>query len=310
MLSALAADFAALPGIEVDVMQGVRFERGGLPGCRTHTVASAEEHQQCFASLAAAADWTVVIAPEFSGLLWEQCRTVERVGGRLLGPGSTLVELASDKHATALHLLAQGVPAPQGIALDAGDDLPAEFPYPAVLKPRDGAGSWGVEMLSSGHDRRPQWPARLERYCAGTPASVGVLCGPGRIVPLRACGQLLGGASGFDYLGGTLPLPGDLAGRAQALAVRAIGTLASPLGYLGVDLVLGADASGADDFVIEVNPRLTTSYVGLRSLCVTNLAQAMLALAEGVEVELSWRGGSIQFDASGDVRWTEGTSDS
>lgn len=310
MLAALAADFAALPGTQVDVLHDTRFDLGLLPGCTWHAVANADEHERCFATLASQADWTLVIAPEFSGVLLAQCRTVERLGGRLLGPSSRLVELASDKQATAQHLLAHGVPAPRGIALEAGTALPAEFPCPAVLKPRDGAGSWGVELLSHGIDRRAVWPARLEKFCPGTPASVGVLCGPGQIVPLRACGQRLGGASGFDYLGGTLPLPASLARRAQSLAVRAIGSLATPLGYLGVDLVLGTDPSGADDFVIEVNPRLTTSFVGLRSLCTTNLAAAMLALAEGGEVQLSWRGGSIQFDASGAVRWTEGTNDS
>lgn len=310
MLRALAADFGAMPDVQVDVQGDVRFDWGELPGCDVHPIASADENRQCFTALALKADWTVVIAPEFHGLLAQQCRAVEHAGGRLLGPGSQVVDLAADKHAMAEHLLAQGVPAPRGLTLAAGDPLPRDFAFPAVLKPRDGAGSWGVEQLSHEQTRRTEWPARLERFCPGTPASVGVLCGPRHVVPLRPCGQRLGGASGFDYLGGTLPLPSDLAARAQALALRAIGTLASPLGYLGVDLVLGADASGSDDFVIEVNPRLTTSYVGLRSLCRANLAAAMLALAEGGEVQLSWRKGSIQFDASGDVRWIEGTCDS
>ena len=50
---------------------------------------------------------------------------------------------------------------------------------------------------------------------------------------------------------------------------------------MGVDLVLGRDPTGAEDFVIEVNPRLTTSYVGLRAAAKTNLAEAMLRVAEG-----------------------------
>jgi predicted ATP-grasp superfamily ATP-dependent carboligase len=71
---------------------------------------------------------------------------------------------------------------------------------------------------------------------------------------------------------------------------------------LGVDLVLGHDPSGSDDVVIEINPRLTTSYVGLRALSDGNLAAAMLAIAAGHDVELSWQEGSIEFEAAGRVR--------
>jgi predicted ATP-grasp superfamily ATP-dependent carboligase len=310
MLSALAADFAALEGVSVHVLNDVRYDPAKLSGCTTHSIADADEHRRRVVSLAAGAAWTVVIAPEFGGLLLEQCRAVERAGGRLLCPGPALVELAGDKHTLAQHLLTRGVPAPRGLALPVGAPLPTNFRYPGVLKPRDGAGSWGVERLAAWSDRRAPWPARLEQVCPGIPASVAVLCGPGRTLALTTCRQRLGGVSGFEYQGGELPLAGVLGARAEALALRAIGALAAPLGYVGVDVVLGADPAGADDFVIEVNPRLTTSYVGLRQLCTANLAGAMLALAAGREVQLSWRGGSIQFDASGAWQWSPDTSNS
>ena len=38
--------------------------------------------------------------------------------------------------------------------------------------------------------------------------------------------------------------------------------------------MLGDDPAGADDVVIEINPRLTTSYLGLRRLARDNLADA------------------------------------
>src|SRR5690606_27979845 len=119
MLSALATDFGAMPDVQVDVQGDVRFDWGELPGCDVHPIASADENRQCFTALASKADWTVVIAPEFHGLLAQQCRAVEHAGGRLLGPGSQVVDLAADKHAMAEHLLAQGLPAPRGLTLAA-----------------------------------------------------------------------------------------------------------------------------------------------------------------------------------------------
>jgi predicted ATP-grasp superfamily ATP-dependent carboligase len=51
-------------------------------------------------------------------------------------------------------------------------------------------------------------------------------------------------------------------------------------GYHGVDLLLGDATDGADDVVLELNPRMTTSYVGLRHATSTNIAELMLVLAE------------------------------
>jgi predicted ATP-grasp superfamily ATP-dependent carboligase len=69
-----------------------------------------------------------------------------------------------------------------------------------------------------------------------------------------------------------------------------------------VDLVLGADPAGRDDHVIEVNPRLTTSYLGLRRALEANLAGAMLRLATGQPWAWSGRPSAVQFTAHGHVR--------
>ena len=78
-------------------------------------------------------------------------------------------------------------------------------------------------------------------------------------------------------------------------------------GFVGVDLILGADAEGREDLAIEINPRLTTSYVGLRALLHGNLAGLMLrhagASSERVGVASKYRvaytaAGSISIDSS------------
>jgi predicted ATP-grasp superfamily ATP-dependent carboligase len=73
-------------------------------------------------------------------------------------------------------------------------------------------------------------------------------------------------------------------------------------GYLGVDLLLGPADDGSQDYVIEVNPRLTTSYVGLRALSETNVARAMLDVAAGRAPVLAFRDEVIEFDADGTIR--------
>jgi predicted ATP-grasp superfamily ATP-dependent carboligase len=308
MLLALAADFCLVKNASVDVPVDVRHRGLQLPGCTVHAVDSASAERDLLARLAAAADWTVVVAPEFDDHLHSRCLAVEQAGGRLLSAGSRLVALAADKHATAEHLSARGVPVAEGIALAAGDRLPVDFDYPAVLKPRFGAGSQGIRWIDGPDslDRAVDCASRLERYVPGTAVSMAALCGPPNgeftgIAPLVPCRQFVDASGGFAYSGGSLPIEPELAQRATRLATRAIATLAEPLGYLGVDLVLG-EVAGADDAIIEINPRLTTSYVGLRALARGNLAEAMMEAAAGRRVELCWKAGSIQFQSSGGVQ--------
>lgn len=300
MRDALAADFAATENVHVDLICDVRYPAPRMDGVTIHAIESAAAERRAIERLAAAAAWTVVIAPEFDGHLLARTRAVEQVGGRLLGPKPATVALCADKQATAVHLEQHGVPVARGVALEPGAAVPDDFAYPAILKPRDGAGSLGVMKLDGPSQRlRLDSTMRLEQFCPGMAVSVACLCDSDRVVPLAPCGQRLG--DDFGYLGGWLPLEPALADRARRLAVSAVQSLPNPLGYVGVDLVLGDQVSGAGDVVIEINPRLTTSYVGLRAAVEGNLASTMIAVAEGRAVRVCWKPGVLHFSSSGSV---------
>jgi predicted ATP-grasp superfamily ATP-dependent carboligase len=288
----------------VSVLHDVRHAMPRIPGCDVHAIESAGQEKATLARLAAEADWTVLVAPEFSGFLESRAQAVDAAGGRLLGPGTGLIRLASNKHLTAMHLARAGVPVAPGRLLETGDALPHDFHYPAVLKPVDGAGSQGVRFIErpGAHPGVVPSPHRLERFCPGLAASVAVLCGPRQRLPLAPCRQRLSDDGRFSYLGGSLPLDARLAARARHLAALAASALPDPLGYLGVDLVLGPDDAAGDDVVIEINPRLTTSYVGLRESASVNLAAAMLDIVAGREAALSFSSRPVQFDADGTLR--------
>ncbi len=98
-------------------------------------------------------------------------------------------------------------------------------------------------------------------------------------------------------------MPTGLAERATELAMRAISALPPLTGYAGVDLVLGDDPDGTADVVIEVNPRLTTSYVGLRRAVQGGLVGPMLAAAKGETPPIEIDARPLAFDADGAVYW-------
>jgi predicted ATP-grasp superfamily ATP-dependent carboligase len=306
MLWALVEDFCQVPEVNVTATCDQRFPLE-LPGCQMTEVATVEHCEAAFESLAARAEWTVVIAPEFDGWLEKFAGRVAAAGGRLLGPAPEFIAIAADKQQTADALRSAKVPVPDGVRLQPGMQLPDQFAYPAVLKRLDGAGSLDVSLISDAAAAVAHGPvpmaARLERFASGMATSVAVLCGPKSRQALSPCRQKISEDGRFVYQGGASPLDDDHVLRAQQLALDAIDCLPGALGYVGVDMVLGDDP--AHDVVIEINPRLTVSYVGLRALYPNNLAQAMLALAVGERVELVPSTKRVDFDADGAVRCVE-----
>src|SRR5689334_14957124 len=66
MLHAVAADFLAIAGMRVSLVQDAREEAVAFAGCEVYRVASAQQERAVLTELAAKADWTLLIAPEFS----------------------------------------------------------------------------------------------------------------------------------------------------------------------------------------------------------------------------------------------------
>ncbi len=309
MLSALMQDFAQVPGVETVTLLDQRRQLECSHGaCRR--IAAGEE-PAVFRELAWSADYTLIIAPELDDILPTRCLWVTEVGGRLLGPSPSAVRVTGDKLTLCRHLLAHGVPTPESRTFRPGETL-YPWSFPLVWKPRYGAGSQATFLIRDLEQLRScasqataegwRGEALLQPFVPGCPASVAFLMGMHQLVPLLPTAQRLSADGRFRYLGGTIPLPADLGQRTLRLARQAVETVAGLQGYVGVDLVLGEAADGREDWVIEINPRLTTSYVGLRALAETNLAQAMLAVALGEEIPaVKWRSGVVDFRADGRV---------
>jgi predicted ATP-grasp superfamily ATP-dependent carboligase len=303
MISALAADLVRINGCRVTTLRDPRVLQLALPGCDVVDVLSRTSHGDEISHFAAVADGTILIAPEFDGILLRTARRVAAAGGRLLSPSTEFIRITANKQRTCDVLAAAGVPVPDGCELQSEEPLPTAFSYPAVLKPVDGAGSQDTYVVSGPHDAPPAyaWPRRLERYVPGLAASIAMICGPAGRMTLPPCKQRISTDGRLRYLGGELPLPAGLASRATELADRALAALPHVVGYVGVDLVLGREPNGREDAVIEVNPRLTTSYVGLRAAAQANLADAMWQVAHGELPQIDFSDRAIEFDASGIV---------
>jgi predicted ATP-grasp superfamily ATP-dependent carboligase len=265
------------------------------------------------AAAATRADWTLLVAPETGGLLATRVAAVRRAGGRPVACGSRFIDIAGDKQATATALAAAGVPVPAGRSLAAGEPLPDGFHLPAVCKARDGVGCDGLRIVRSRPQEVPTpTPRRVEAYASGMPVGVSCLCGPAVRRPLAPVIQRFSPGERPRYLGGAVAGAASWRRRAESLAERAIAAVvraggagedAAAAGWVGVDMVLGAGEDGRGDRVLEVNPRLTTSFVGLAALEAGSLVRLLIDTAAGlVPQPRPLAGRSVDFDASGAVR--------
>lgn len=229
--------------------------------------------QQCISQ----ADAVLPIAPETGHALLALTNLINQSGKALLGCSAEAVALAGSKLATSQALESAGI---NVIPTYAASMFPASDFNLCVVKPDNGVGCEGALLLS--REDFSSWVAKthIETYVAqpyleGVPASLSMLCNQGQAWLLSCNRQKVSMQSGkFVYSGsvlnGVAKYWDDFEQLGQAIA-RAIPSLA---GYIGVDVVI----HNGDLFVLEINPRLTTSYVGLHQAIGTNPAELLLHL--------------------------------
>ena len=91
-------------------------------------------------------------------------------------------------------------------------------------------------------------------------ASVSLLADGRHAVALSANSQAVRVSRRLSYRGGTTPLDHPMARLGVEAALRTCEAFPGLRGYIGVDVVL----TKSEAVVIEVNPRLTTAYLGVR----------------------------------------------
>ena len=227
-------------------------------------------------------DSAIIVAPESDGILAKGVAMLRAAGVDVIAGSGDFLRVASDKLQTAKVMLGAGVAHPVSMALsDRRFEAELEDYAKYVLKPRDGCGTQEIRTFDSFDDARDELTEDLilQAWMPGRPVSVALVASGSHQTFLPAVSQSLHDVS-CEYAGGCGPLDEDSQRRATALASRAIAAMPpTARGFVGLDLLLGERPS--EDCVIEINPRLTTSYVGLRQMIKGNLAARLFDLETG-----------------------------
>ncbi len=279
MLCALMEDLAEFSQTTVVVE-----DRFNVP-VRSDRVLSLARDKPLWAQWVAAArdcDAALIIAPESDGILAKGVAALRSSGVDVVACSGDFLRVASDKLLTAQVLHSSGVAHPPYIAVEDERMIGIVAGFERfVVKPRDGCGTHNVHSFRDFREARKSMKCNsiMQGWMTGQNVSIALLSSGNNQTLLPAVSQTIH-AGDFLYQGGCGPLDDKAQRRATALAARAIAAMPpTARGFVGLDLILGNEAG--EDCVIEINPRLTTSYVGLREMIHGNLAARLFDIETG-----------------------------
>ncbi len=310
MLRAIASDFARIPGCQVVTTLDVHRPSLEVAGVREIRVSSPDEEQQVFLNLVASSDACLVIAPELEDALTRRCQMVESASGaRLLNSQAHVTHWCSDKLALARMLEGWQIPTIATGTLREARQVDA-LEGAVVVKTRFGAGSQGIRTFDaldeamaaySGEALQDDDSLIVQPLVRGIAASVGVIVpsnGEGcDVLPVAL--QHLADDGTFVYQGGTVPWGVASKDMMQKLVEQVCGELQGLRGYVGLDMILPFDNPECP-LIVEINPRLTTSYLGYRQLTDENLAWRMLI--DRRTSPISWKARRVSYTPDGDFQ--------
>lgn len=145
----------------------------------------------------------------------------------------------------------------------------------------------------------------VQEYIEGTDVSVSLLSDGKTAIPISLNEQFvqLKNDNG-TYLGGKLPFENKYEDEAFEIAKKAVESIDGLRGFVGVDLIINADEKDIYSvYLLEINSRFTTPYVGLKQIANFNIGRSIVELIDGeiniddIEVSLE---AEVEFKKSGD----------
>lgn len=239
--------------------------------------------------LLAQADLFWPIAPETGGILTRLVELARAAGVETLASDAATLTLCGDKLATYRHLDAHAIPA---VETYPAEECP-DFGGPAVIKIRDGAGCQDTLVVEP--EALPAAVAALDQpqhyaiqpLVTGRAISLSALFNDGKAY-LLTCNQqqIVLEAQRFVLRGCFVNQRNGRENYYRDLLGRIAAVLPGLWGYAGIDLIETGE-SGA--WVLEINPRLTSSYVGIGPATGINVAEQVLRLRQGEPIVVPTR---------------------
>ena len=194
-----------------------------------------------------------------------------------LGCPSEFVKICTDKLRTSELLSAEGIPVPRIVPVE---EVESNERHQYVSKPRYGCASEKVFIVNGRNyqDVLARYDSSeyiITEFIHGEDISSSVIAGKTSVLPLTINKQLMRkDGEHLRYEGGYVPYPIDRDVKSAIMRIStAVVTKLDGAGYVGIDFVV---ADNGKAYVVDVNPRPTTSIVGIAKVLNHEVADLLL----------------------------------
>jgi tyramine---L-glutamate ligase len=292
MLQALLDNFASVDVIELQVMLDSRLK--GQINSHLHDVELIDASQNSemeFVRLMQSCDAVWPIAPEFDDILYRLCQLVETNGKRLLNSPSHVVKTTGNKYQTFIYLQKYAIAAVPTCLLAAEETFTTYIPTIAashyhtndgqwIVKSLNGAGckdSWVLADLNEASQIANKEHYIIQPHLRGAATSLSCLFKHGMAWIVSVNQQHFHFTDRRYHLSSIVVNHENDISRYQDLVDEVAYAFPALWGYVGIDLIV----SPTQTWVLEINPRLTTAFVGIESALGINIADTVLQLLDG-----------------------------
>ena len=231
---------------------------------------------QIWETLIESCDAVWLIAPETDGVLQKLTQMAAQHDKLILGCGLASIEVASNKMSTYLALEAAGI---ASIPTYTFENWPKSH-WIWLAKPNDGAGCNDIACFNNPDDladwieqNHKQFTHVIQAFQPGDAASISCIMRLGKAYLLSCNSQIIDiNNQILSYTGGVINGMRDYWPQFEFIANKIAQALPDLAGYVGIDVIVDDE----EIIVVEINPRLTTSYIGLRESISANPAELII----------------------------------
>lgn len=292
MLRAALTDCLALSGHTISIMRDIRLPKLHLPDSPScfhcHTISSKAEYDEAW-SQCLKDSHSIIIAPETQGSLIELQQQAINNDSHVLGCSIDAIALTGNKLTCYQHLEQSNIRTPTTLLASHWHDQKISSPSGYIVKPIDGAGC--IDTLFFEHEKTlenylslmPEAMVKntlIQPYLSGDNISLSLLFSEDDVLLLSFNEQEIERDNSQLKLSACIVngYQSDCFSSSSAKQVAQQIKKAIPglYGFVGIDLII----MDGDALVIDINPRLTSSYIGLHHALGFNPMSLLLSLEE------------------------------
>ena len=302
MLKSIITDFKAL-NFEISTLldNRISFLTSHLDANKVSYVKAKDDYINIFKKALVDCENAFIIAPEFSDILYNLTKIVKDYKKQILSIDLKGIQLGASKIKTYEYFRKNNIKTPETYQIPLVDGLDMDFilkkfnelKTPIIIKPEDGVGAESIYYFKNRNQIQSFFKELnynidlnrryiLQKYIDGRDLSVSLIGAPYNSNNLSIPPKILSinfqdvnikeSAIQSGYFGGYTPV------KNYAQINKTLSNIFNKLdlsmfnSYFGIDFIKNEDLIS----FIEINPRLTTSYIGIRNILNINPAEIII----------------------------------